>query len=52
MYRFSDSVVKITLPKCVFVEELNWGRGTHEYYKYHENWATRNSNDSKVFVAV
>lgn len=34
MYRFSDSVVKITLPKCVFVEELNlWWRGTHEYYK-------------------
>lgn len=25
MYRFSVSVVKITLPKCVFVEELNWG---------------------------
>lgn len=34
MYRFSVSVVKITLPKCVFVEELNlWWRGTHEYYK-------------------
>lgn len=25
MYRFSVSVVKITLPKCVFVKELNWG---------------------------
>lgn len=25
IYRFSVSVVKITLPKCVFVKELNWG---------------------------
>lgn len=33
MYWFLDLVVKIIFLKCVFVEELNWGRGIYEYYK-------------------
>lgn len=37
MYWCLVLVVKIIFLKCVFVEELNWGRGIYEYYKYYEN---------------
>lgn len=48
MRRLSVSVRKITLSKFVFVEDVNsWGRATH---KYHENWATVNSNDFIVYL--